>query len=95
MSFCLCAYSIAKGGHFDLKKLFPAEPTLKITNAEKIRYSGTYQVRNITTEQYECAIDQFQMQVIGKEIAVQFLQEDGFLLTCEKMQKITIERIQR
>lgn len=95
MSFCLYAYSIAKGGHFGLKKLFPAEPTLKITNAEKIRYSGTYQVRNITTEQYECEIDQFQMHVIGKEIAVQFLQEDGFLLTCEKMQKITIERIQR
>ncbi|ATP39465.1 RNA methyltransferase [Solibacillus sp. R5-41] len=78
-----------------MKKLFPAEPTLKISNAEKIRYNGTYQIRNITTEQYECVIEQFHMNVTGKEIAVQFLQEDGFLLTCKSLQKITIERIQR
>ncbi|MEG0381278.1 MAG: RNA methyltransferase [Kurthia sp.] len=78
-----------------MKKLFPAEPTLKISNAEKIRYNGTYQIRNITTEQYECVIEQFQMNVTGKEIAVQFLQEDGFLVTCKSLQKITIERIPR
>lgn len=78
-----------------MKKLFPAEPTLKISNAEKIRYNGPYQIRNITTEQYECVFEQFHMNVTGKEIAVQFLQEDGFLLTCNSLQKITIERIQR
>ncbi|MEG0471923.1 MAG: RNA methyltransferase [Solibacillus sp.] len=78
-----------------MKRLFPTEPALKISNAEKIRYTGTYQIRNITTEQYECIIDQFQMNVTGKEIAVQFLQDDGFLLTCKSLQKITIERMQR
>ena len=75
-----------------MKKLFPVETTLQIVSFEKIVYHGKYELDQITELAITCDLQKFQLQVEAKKMTVQHLHDEGFLLHCEDLHKLCIER---
>lgn len=75
-----------------MKKLFPVETTLQISSFEKIVYHGKYEVEHITENAITCDLKKFQLQVEAKKMTVEHLHDEGFLLHCKDLHKLSIER---
>ena len=88
----LAAYSDGKEA-FILKKLFEVTEMLVIKQFEQIRFDGSYSIEQISAQQYECRNERFQIKIVAEEVAVQHLFETGFLITCKKLKKMTVERV--
>lgn len=86
------AYSYVKGGCF-LKKLFPSTDMLQISSFEQIKYHGSYSLEQISQTSYDCKTKLFRMQIEATGLNVQHLIEEGFVLHCDSLQKLIIERI--
>ncbi|MEK4230043.1 RNA methyltransferase [Solibacillus sp. FSL H8-0538] len=76
-----------------MKKLFQTEQMLQLNRFEVMKYSGDYTIQSITEQQCTCIIKPFSVHITGKELAVKYLQEDGFIILCEELQSFTIERL--
>lgn len=92
MSSFAMAYITAKGG-FLLKKLFETEQMLQLNRFEVMKYSGDYTIQLITEQQCNCIIKPFSVHITGKELAVQYLKDDGFIILCKELHSLTIERL--
>jgi len=75
-----------------LKNLFPKNNKLQITSFMDIRYDGSYTIGDVTPTEYNCTTKDFTMYVHAGEVEVQHLFEEGFLIQCKNLQKLTIER---
>lgn len=75
-----------------MKKLFPTEASLQIVPFEQIRFNGKYELESISDEYYECTIQQYRIQLSAKNIEVQYLHDQGFLVSCRALHKLVIER---
>ncbi|WP_274309564.1 RNA methyltransferase [Solibacillus daqui] len=76
-----------------MKKLFEAQNMLSMKQFERLRFDGMYALEQITEQQYACQTDRFHILIEAKKINVQHLFDSGFLLDCESLQKLVIERI--
>ena len=75
-----------------MKKLFPVQTSLQISSFEKIVYHGKYELNQITEQEITCDLQQYQLQVMAKKMSVQHLHDEGFLIHCEDLHKLCIER---
>lgn len=71
------------------------QPSLQILSFEKIVYQGKYDLDHITENAISCDLQQFQLKVEAKKLTVQHLHDEGFLLQCEVLHKLCLERKER
>ncbi|MGN7476623.1 RNA methyltransferase [Solibacillus silvestris] len=76
-----------------MRKLFPMNNKLQITSFLHIRYDGYYTLGDVSPTEYNCNTNEFSMHIRAAEIEVQHLFEEGFLIRCKTLQKLSIERI--
>ncbi|MEK4629420.1 MAG: RNA methyltransferase [Solibacillus sp.] len=78
-----------------MKKLFPTNSSLQIKPFEQIRYYGKYELEAVSKEHYQCILQSHRLQIVGENIEVQHLLDDGFLVSSSLLHKLVIERIEK
>jgi len=78
-----------------LRKLFQTEQILQVNRFEILKYSGPYEVLSITDQHYHCIIKPFSVHITGKQLSVQYLNDDGFIVSCEGLKSLQIEQLEK
>ncbi|MBD8031856.1 MULTISPECIES: RNA methyltransferase [Solibacillus] len=78
-----------------MRKLFPINNKLQISSFLDIRYDGSYTLGDVSPTEYNCHTKDFTMHIRAGELEVMHLFEEGFLIHCKKLEKLSIERIKK
>lgn len=74
-----------------MRQLFSPMPFLEWIDYNKIRWSGNYEVLHITDEAFNCKLGNWELQIVGKEIVVEYLAQQSFIISVQKIQLLTIK----
>ena len=76
-----------------MKKIFQTEQMIQLHRFELFHYTGDYEITLISEEQCHCIMKPFSVHITGKKVAVQVLKDDGFIVLCEQLHSLSIERL--
>ena len=76
-----------------MRKLFQTGDMLELSAYRHIKYSGAYKINYISEQSFGCSLDSFSIHITAKQLAVHYLQEDGFFLSCDAIESIHLERL--
>ncbi|WP_332646938.1 hypothetical protein [Lysinibacillus sp. 54212] len=74
-----------------MRQLLSPTPFLEWIAYNKIRWSGKYEVLHITDEAFNCKLGNWELQVEGEEIIVEYLAEQSFIISMKRIQRLTIK----
>lgn len=74
-----------------MKQFLSPGPLLEWINYNKIRWSGKYEVLHVSNEALHCKIGDWELRLGGKEIVVEYLAEQSFIISVKKIQYLTLK----